>query len=260
MRAIIGSLLVLFLASLLSACGASENTVATAIALTQNAAPTSTPVPSTATLPPAPSDTPEPAPTATSTPDTRVVDTDPKNLLLEREDLPTEAKYYLPHSSWITPHRNSEIISTWGAEWGREYLDSTGRIDGWLIYLARGTSTVIAPEQVFDNVMLFKTPEGARLFLDEYATCKDPEGEYQIVNTDFIVGDGTNVCTWKEMQSSGKNRVEYRIEFTRRNVAHAVTGWGWEADVKPEYVQQIALALLEEIDQAPLASEVSFRP
>jgi hypothetical protein len=62
------------------------------------------------------------------------------------------------------------------------------------------------------------------------------------------------------MQPSGRNRVWYRIEFIRRNVFHAVYGWGWETEVTPEFVQAVAMTLLEKVEEAPLSDEVTFRP
>lgn len=50
------------------------------------------------------------------------------------------------------------------------------------------------------------------------------------------------------------------IEFTRRNVLHVVQGWGWEGEVRPAFVQDVARNLLSKIDEAQLAEEVTFRP
>lgn len=260
MRPIFAVITIPCIGLVLSACAPSEASVATAIALTQASAPTATVLPPTETGTPTPTLTPEPTATPSPTPDLRVIDTDPRNLLLEREDLPSDARYYLPNSSWISPHRNSEVVSGWGVEEGREYLEKTGRIDGWFVSFERGTSTVNAPEEIYDNVVLYKTVEGARLVLDQFSSCMDPDSDYQIVDTDLLIGDGTIVCTSKEMQPSGKNRLWYRIEFIRRNVFHAVVGWGWEREVTPEYVEEVARTLLAKTDNAPLASEVSYSP
>jgi hypothetical protein len=258
MRRIAAATLAAAISLLVASCAPSQASIATAIALTDAAAPTSTSIPPTATATATP--TPEPSPTAAPTPDTRVIDADPRTLLLERVELPPEAKYYLPNETWMSPHRNSEVVSGWGVQEGREYLEKTGRIDGWFIAFARGTSTVNAPEEMYDNVVIYKTTEGARLVIDEFSSCNDPDTDYRIIETDLALGDVTKVCSYKEMQSSGENRMWYRIEFVRRNVFHAVLGWGWEREVIPEFVEQVARGLLEKADQAPLTSEVSFTP
>jgi hypothetical protein len=177
-----------------------------------------------------------------------------------REDLPPEAKYFLPNSDWISPHRNSEVVSGWGVEEGRRYLEQTGRIDGWWVSFVRGTSTVNAPEEIYNNVVLYKTADGAKLVLEEFSSCEDPDNEYTLVDPAPLIGDATKACIHKEMQSSGENRVTYRIEFLTRNVFHAVVGWGWEREVDGDYVADVARVLLAKAEQAPLATEVTFTP
>ncbi|MHA1280775.1 MAG: hypothetical protein ACTSQ8_26810 [Candidatus Helarchaeota archaeon] len=123
--------LVLFVIVLLIvACSPSPEAIQEAIAQTQAAEVTNTNTPeptftfaleptftSTATN----TFTPTLTQTLTSTPDTRVITIDSKELMLTKEDLPPEAKYYLPNSGWISPHHNSEIISGWGVEEGAKY-------------------------------------------------------------------------------------------------------------------------------------------
>jgi hypothetical protein len=93
-----------------------------------------------------------------------------------------------------------------------------------------------------------------------YSYCKDPDNAATIVDDDVLIGDNTVICRIQEMQPSGRNRVWYRIEFIRRNVFHAVYGWGWETEVTPEFVQAVAMTLLEKVEEAPLSDEVTFRP
>jgi hypothetical protein len=248
---------------LIASCSASDAQIATAIAQTQAAIPQDTPtiVPSpTHTHTPEPTITPEPTLTPSPTPDLRVFDIDPRNLLLSKDDLQKDGRYYLPNSRWISPHRNSEVISGWGAEEGREYLAKTGRIDGWIVAYARGTRTVVAPDEIYDNVVLYKTSEGAMLVITDYSSCKDPDSGFELVETDFSIGDAINVCIDKEMQPNGKNRVWYRIEFVYRNIFHGVTGWGWEDVVTPEFIEDVTVTLLEKLTTLPLSSEVSFKP
>lgn len=257
---------ILLVGLLLGACSPANSTPAqddiqTAIAQTEEAKPTNT---STLawTNTPVPTNTPTPEPTFTPspTPDLRVIDADPYTFLLTKDDLPKDARYYLPNEGWISPHRNSEIISGWGVDEGRDYLAATGRVDGWWVYYDRGTQTVIAPEEVYDNVVMYRDATGAALIMEKYSTCADPDSDYANVTFDFKIGDITRACTWREMQSNGENRVWYRIEFTYRNYYHAVGGWGWEDEVTLEYVAGIAQTLFEKLEQAPLSESVTFKP
>jgi len=197
-----------------------------------------------------PTEIPTSTPTITATPDERIIEIGPEEFLLEKEDLPSEAKYYIPNSAWKSPHRNSEIISGWGTEKGQEYLEKTGRIDGWVIYFARGTSTVRAPEQVYHNIIQYETAEGAQLAMNmesPYVTV-----EFDIVNDSYDLGDITIISKYREMQPSGEYRIQYLVETTYRNYQSRVGGWGWEKEFDLDYVIQIAEIALAKLETAPL--------
>jgi hypothetical protein len=245
---------------IISACVPSETMIATAIAKTQNANESLTPaMTSTSTATMTPTVTLTSTPTITLTPDIRVFNIDPQKLLMDVKDLPEEDKYFLP-SGWMKPLRNAEIVSTWTVAKGQEYLQTTGRVDGWYTYYKRGVNTVVAPEEVYDNVVIFKTAQGARLVIESNSSCKDRETNYQVVEAAPIFGDQSITCSHHKMTSGGINRVWYRIEFRRRNVWHGIHGFGWEQDVKPEFVEAMARAILVKLDSQPLSEKVTFQP
>lgn len=247
----------------------SEGDVQTAIARTQGAkqmntltltpSSTDTPVP-TSTFTSTPSITPSPTITDTTTltptltPDHRIIEIDPIKFLLKSDDLPKEAKYYLPDSSWISPHHNSEIISGWGTEKGREYLDRTGRVDGWWVYYKRGTQTVLSPEEIFHNIIMYKTAEGAKLTIKEYSKALD--SDYKLVDRELDFGDISQAMLLKEMQPNGKYRVWYRIETAYRNYVSIVVGFGWEEEVTYDYVENIARIVIDKLEVAPLSEPI----
>lgn len=269
-------LLILVLAWLLSACASESATVdpgavQTAIAQTAAAnqpatdtpAPTSTPTSTptdTPTLTPTPTATATPTETPTPTPDLRVIDINPYDILLAADDLPEDAHYYLPNAGWISPHHNYEIVSSMGSEEGRAYLEATGRVDGWWVYYKLGSTTVIAPDEIWDNPVLFRTAAGAQLLLTEYSNCAKPDTEFIPVTTDLLIGDLTNVCIKREMQPSGKYQVWLLIEFSYRNISHTVGGWGLEQDVQLDYLAAIARTLLAKLEAMPLSDSVTFEP
>ena len=262
----------LLLAGLLTACASapSENAIQTAIQQTQAAnptftrtpeptrTPTETPRPTeTATSTPTATETPTETPTATPTPDLRIIKEDPQNILLKPEDLPKEAQYFLPNSGWISPHRNSEIVSGWGVEKGREYLERTGRIDGWWVYYARGSKAITAPEEIFCNVIMYQTAEGARITVDEYnpmvAIFRGYDDWNYVEDVTLDVGD-TNVLMWnKVMQPNGKNKVTYRLEFSHRNYVVVLEVYGWEYDVTIEFLDNTARTMVAKLEAAPLS-------
>jgi len=242
-----------------SGCQPSESAVQTAIAQTQNVLPTATDI---AIPPETPTNTPEPTPTETitptatatytTTPDLRIIETGPEEFLLESKDLPSEAKYFLPNSGWISPHRNSEVVSQWGREAGLEYIETTGRLDGWFAYFQRGTSIVRAPDQIFHNIIQFETSEGARLAME----VENPNDtvEYKIIDEDYELGDLTVISSYREMQPSGDYQIVYLVETLYKNYESRIGGMGREKEFDLEYVIKIAEIALDKLKEAQLVN------
>jgi hypothetical protein len=201
-----------------------------------------------------------PNPTPTPTPDIRVVSVDPQTLLLTKADLPKDAGYYIPGPDWMSPHYNFEVIAQFGVDRGQKYVDRTGRIMGWWVNFNRGSTKIITPQEIYDNVILFKTHEGAIIYLKEYTTCDDPTYKYTVVETTLLLGDASQVCILNELQPSGDNRTTFEIAFVYRNIAHQVAGWGWEREVGHDYVYSVAETLLSRLKTIPLSEQVTFTP
>ena len=244
----------------------SEYMIQTAIAQTNAVVPTNTESP---TVTVTPSFTPSPTVTLTSTlvntatptPDVRIITTDSKDFLLEPSDLPLDAKYYLPDSSWISPHLNEEVISTWGVEKGRDYVIKTGRIKGWWVYYLRSTRAVQAPEQVFSNVIMYKTAEGAQLTVNEYNYTKtEPQNGYKIINPEFKLGDVSIVLTKETTNSGGDTEIVYVVEFTYRNYAVRTIATGLKKDLPTNFVENAARAVLQKLEKANLEYPLTSTP
>ena len=261
---LIGAILV---GILLSGCQPSETAIQTAMAETQSALPTATetvlptntqtntPEP---TFTPTKTETPTPTytqtPTYTPTPDLQVIELGPEVFYLQKGDLPQDAKYYLPHSTWSSPHRNSEVVSGWGREEGLAYLEKTGRIDGWVIYFARGTMTVRAPEQIYHNIIQYKTVDGPQLTFDIVNPGQD--SRWTVIDDNYDLGDRTIISRLREMQPSGEYKVYYLVETAYRNYQSRVRGSGWEKEFDLEYVINLAEIALNKLMEAPLVDAI----
>jgi hypothetical protein len=241
-------------------CAPSDQLIQEALANTQTAmatntntpepTSTNTPVP---TLTPTPTSTPTEVPTLTPTPDVRVITIDSKEFLLAKSDLPIDAKYFLPNETWISPHHNSEVISGWGNEEGLDYLDKTGRIDGWWVVYKKGVNTVRAPEEIYHNIIQYKTAEGAFLTVTQYQiSSRIPE--FKIIDDNYPLGDKSVITMRKEMQPSGEYRVNIRIETAFRNYTSVVDGWGWEKEFDQTFVISVAETIIKKLEAAPLGN------
>ena len=182
-----------------------------------------------------------------------------KEDLLKDEELKKD-KYYLPNRLWIERLTNAKIVSQWTVEKGTEYLAATGRVEGWFVVFKRGSTAVVAPEEIGDNVVLFRTSEGALALLNTYSNCSALDTEFVLVESSFKVGDATVACQQKEMQSGGENRVTFLIEFVNRNVYHRVSGWGWEDEVRPELLEKVATILNQNLMALSLSAKETYEP
>jgi len=243
------AILIFFLLISCSPSVPSQGMIQTAIAETQAVAPTFTntniPVPtltSTITV------------TASPTPDLRIITDDPQGFLLKPEDLPREAKYYLPNSAWISPHLNSEVVSGWTVEKGKEYLARTGRINGWVVYYAKGTRTVYAPDEIFNNVIMFNSSAGASLFVTDYSYRKRfPKEEWEAVDNKIEnLGQVYDVERKVQVTSGGDKKIQYCISFAYYNYGVVTCGIGLEKDIVPEIIETGARAVLKKLQNAPL--------
>jgi len=221
---------------LISACGQSGQTVQpeqTAIptfVLPKIVAYTKTLVPA---LTPSITPTPTLMKAGSPIPDIKLILTDPLDLLLEINDLPLAGNYYLPNAG-LSPLRNSEILQNLGAEKGEEYINETGRVDGWIVSFQRGSNTASLPEEVKDSVVFYESVEGAQLSIEKYWNLNRSPDIRQILGPP-TVGDLSLAFSLTK-----GNRVEYVYYFSYRNYVHTLELKGIESGVTLDLVEQLA--------------------
>ncbi len=236
-------------------------------------APSQTPEPTSTQVPTAtPTETPPPTATATSTPtpeptpDTRVIDVNPRKLSTIDGVLPEDGSFYLTDE---TPHRNSEILSSWGVEEGRQYLEESGRVDGWTTRYTRGTRTVFAPEFVQANAVIYESLDGPRAsasLRENDEPCTDQEAALQgwgltVLEEGFVGGTSSSyLCLFRQMQSSGKNYHVFYADIDIRNVGLQVWAGGLEDEFSQAWVMSFLEAYVDYVRSFPLSGEVTWSP
>jgi hypothetical protein len=189
--------------------------------------------------------------------DSRIIEAEPSVFLLQPEDLPADAAYFLPEAGYSGPFHNTEVVSGWGAERGWDYLQRTGRLDGYWVDYVRGVEAAAAPEEFFCNIVKFETAEGALLSLNEYnlvAMAIPGDAHWDFVDRPAIrLGDANIILETREVQPNGESKIWYRIEFSYRNFVAVVAGWGREDEVQHEFIEAAARTVLEKMRSAPLS-------
>jgi hypothetical protein len=239
------SILTLSLILLFTGCQPSVQAIQTADAQTQAANPTytSTPVPTLTSIP-----TPTPTPIPSSTPDVRIINTDIQKFLLQQTDLPPEGRYYLPAPNWSSPHHNFEIIQDVGQEIGNQYINETGRVDGWYANYVKGHRNNSLPVEIHSGVVMFSSIEGAKVYMEKYVQGFNLAAGYVNVETDLGIGDSTAVFEKKDNETEN-----YVIEFSCRNFIERVLGIGIKSDADKKLIVDIAYLLLNRLQNAPVS-------
>ncbi len=181
------------------------------------------------------------------TPDLRIIKTDPGELMLFLSDLPGPGIYGPPGSGEIGNEANGQIIQEMGTESGNQYINATGRLDGWWVdYHQRGNNGLY-PKEVYDNVIMFQTAAGAQLALTKYSD--DINQGYTEIQDARKFGDVSRTYIKKDAQD-----VWYDIDFTYRNYAHIIECAGPASQVQPQFVEGIADALLNKLKSTSLSA------
>lgn len=243
--------------ALLASCAPSSAVIETAIAQTQvarplatfTAVPSLTPTPSFTLLP-----SPSPTTTPTATPDLRVIDVNPKKLILTKEQMPLDGQYYHPQGWAFGPVTNSEIVAGWTVEKGQEYLAKSGRIYGYETEFRRGSPGLVAPPDVWNEVVIYSTNAGATGSVADDLDCTRLNNGYKPAK-DFTIGDISAICVRKT-----NGQLDYWLSFAYRNQLAVIEGWGNETEIKPEFFKALAEKQLAIFKAQPLSETVTFAP
>ncbi|MDP1615672.1 MAG: hypothetical protein Q8L68_07720, partial [Methylococcales bacterium] len=168
--------------------------------------------------------------------------------------LPPDGKYYLPNSGWMENLPNKLIIGGWTVEEGQDYVAKSGRIHGWSVAYQRGTSNVLMPQEVYDNVVLYSSIEGATYTLG-LSKERDLENGWVEIPKMFEIGDDAYFVKYQD-----GNLIHYFVGFRYKNIGHFVNVYGRENEISENFLRGVCIKLIEKIQTYPLSSEVTFKP
>ena len=256
---------------LLAACAPSQGAIETAIAQTQAANPTATPLPTqaptgTATALPAATATTAPPTTGKATPagatatlqpksDGRVIDVNPMELILTKQDMPADGHYFLPIGGAYGPITNAEVVAGMAPERRKAYLSNSGRIYGYETELQRGSYKYAGPPDVGNQVVIYATGADASAAVAADADCARLEGFDPANTKGFSIGDTSVLCV-----HDADGRIAYWLAFAYRNQVAVIEGSGTKAETELAFFQALAEKQLAILQQQPLSDAVTFAP
>jgi hypothetical protein len=190
-----------------------------------------------------------PSPVPTFTPDLRVFDVDPTEVVLLAEEVPG---IYLYGLSQVTLRPNSEVLILRGEEAGQDYIDETGRVLAAVAEYVTGSIEAPSP-LVAILVILFKSNAGpAFLFQEKGGACREDEGRFTLQDPNLGIGDMSVVC------SSTPGSLWVRVGY--RNIYFDVGTIGSPEAMDRMFAVQVALEQLGKLQSFPLSSSVTLAP
>jgi hypothetical protein len=231
------AILVCFAIILPASCAPSQQAIQTAIAQTQAANPTSTSTP----LPPTKTPTFTPSPTL----DLVSIQFRLKDFLLVQSDLSFDQDYHSLTLYSVKQVPNKDVHKD------PNYATETGRIDGWVAVYKQGSAYLLAPMEIYNEISLFETTEGAQLSIAKYSNYITIELMYTEEINPPKIGDLTRSFYYTS-DASGRHELGYLITFSYKNIVQLVQAWGDYYGVEPEKIRNIARGILSRLQAFPL--------
>jgi hypothetical protein len=253
----------------LSACSPSDGEMATAVAQTEATAPTQ--APPTETLEPSPTDIPTAAPTETPsstpepTPDPRVINIQPRLMILTVEELAEIGEYGVRASldayteyaaSYNNPYANLDC--TKGYDGAVEFLETTGLVTGWTTYFNLQPRYTKLPESVDITALVFDSVAGPEKLIESWG--QPCEFEFYDYIGDIVIGDRATLCRYEYWMPNGElSHIRYRLAIQYRNVYIGMLVYTRDDEsLELEKFYEMAFLQLEKLANLPLEDEVTL--
>jgi hypothetical protein len=171
-------------------------------------------------------------------PDQELYEGTPQELLLHPEDLP--GAYILMEDLSGDKPNEGLMMNTEDFEARDQYLERTGRITGWENHFMLMEPTKTLPGFILNQVVVYESIEGAQTALNW------PEVEVrETIETDHQIGDVMTLTMLSFNAPDDSAWIDYRVEFTYKNLLGSVSTYAPEEVSTPDYVLVLADNLLE---------------
>ena len=258
----------IFLIVFLAACSPSESQIQTTVAETEAAVPTAT-----SAMPPTvlPTEIPTEVPTATPTntpeptPDPRVIDTQPRLIILTEEEIDPIADYgmfgsvpaYALYDNVINPYAN--LACSLGFEEATRVLDETGLVTGWTTQYIWGKNFLPQPSHIEFSPLVFDSIEGPTLWMDRWETgC---EYDFYTYVSDLEFGEKSTLCvnlTPVKFKDQDATAAAIRLAIKYKNILLSMKASGLEGSFDLDLIYRLASRQMEKLASLDLVDSVSL--
>lgn len=194
---------------------------------------------------------------AACTPSSKVYTGSPQELLCQVEDLPGQPGDFVLREYGISQQSNDTLKSlALDIPGTNNYLFETGRIDGWLSdFLSSERGNASRPDEVFCQVVLFKTADGASTAL--HWDLSNENVKFTPLNVDQKVGQDIRVDTGAYTDQNGKTWDIYHVQFQHQNLLGNIQAYfaaGSDQQKAIDFTLSVAKNLLKRFESAPLST------
>ena len=162
----------------------------------------------------------------------------PEELMLKPEDLPGE--YSLMEDISGDRPNDSIKMNSEDPQALDQYLEQTNRITGWENRYMLMEPTQTLPGFILNQVVVYETIGGAQTAL-EWPSVQVRE----TVETNRKIGDEMSLTMMPFNAPDNSSWIDYRVEFTYKNLLGAVSTYAPEGVASPDYALDLAEHLLQ---------------
>jgi len=176
-----------------------------------------------------------------SNPDQALYEGPPKDLLLQSEDLPG-AYLLMEELSGQKPNESLKMNSE-EPQALEQYLERTGRIAGWENHFMLIEPTQTLPGFILNQAVVYESAVGAQNALN-WPSVQVRE----TVENDRIIGDAMTLTMIPFNAPDNSAWIDYRVEFTYKNLLGAISTFSPEMVAKPDYALDLAELLFQQFE------------
>ncbi len=182
------------------------------------------------------------------TPENKVLDVDPLDILPVPDELPS-GKYSLSEKFHALEYTNESLLNDDNKEAWKDVISQTGRETGWGVAYAGANRGVYMPGALGFYIQKYKTAEGAQLAVTKFNTVElFPDQGFSYVNKDTQIGDKSVAYRSVKIVPGGDNEVLYTLELSYKNIVIHVQAMGLERYIQPDFVESMAALVIKKID------------